>query len=256
MLSSINVILSLTKSSFKIKYRDSFFGMAWAFLSPLLLVLIYDHIFPSNSATHSSFLNGKDFSINALCGLLIFNFFLEVLVSSTVHINSNANLIKKIRFPLNVLPFVNVNLAFITLSFGFVVFFCFSLYKSIGFSSELLLLFPILILMYASAIGISMLFSALGVYLKDLNHFFTSISLLLLFASPVFYENSKYYQGAFTFLNYNPIAVFIKGIRSVLLGGNTFSILDFVIMCVISLLCLLLGFFVYARLKNTFVDML
>ncbi|MEA2683756.1 MAG: lipopolysaccharide transport system permease protein [Chloroflexota bacterium] len=260
----------LTVKDLKIKYKASAIGLFWSLLNPLLLVIVYTAIF--GTIFHSQ---KPEYPVFILSGLLAWNFFGTTLPAATVSIVSNANLIRKTRFPTSLLPMSVVLSGFINfvislaLLFGLVVFYR----HPLGWS--LLALPVLLVAQLAFTAGLSLLLSSLNVFFRDVEHFLAILLTVWFFATPIIYPR-ELIQGKSAFgaliLDINPMAwlvscyqqVFYGIPQSVVRGGavaytGSFQstwpdALPFWGFVLLSLALLAGGFTVFAKLSRRFVE--
>jgi lipopolysaccharide transport system permease protein len=252
---NMSLMLSLTKASLITKYRGSYLGGVWAILSPVILVVIYDFVFSARTGI-GAFSGGAGFALNAFCGLLVFNFFIEVLLSASTQVQNNAIYVKKIKFPLYILACINVNQSLISFLIGFVILSIYHLSGTGQFSLNYLYIPALILTMYFVAIGLSLLISALGVYVKDLSHFFSATTLILLFATPVFYELRSIDVEFVNIVSYNPISFYIENIRGIMLQEQRPNINVIGGSFVVSFLSCYLGLKIFLKLQPGFADVL
>lgn len=203
------------------RYRGSMLGVAWSFVSPLLMLFVYSFVFvgifkarwPGQASG-----DGFEFAIQVFAGLAVFNFFSDVVTRSPRLILDQPNLVKKVVFPLEVLPWACLLAAsfhfFISAVILSLAYFCFYQQVSMAFLFMPIVILPLLPLL----LGLSWLLSSLGVYLRDLAQIVGFVANLVLFMSPVFYAvesvPSEFHQWIF----WGPITLIIENVRNVLAG--------------------------------------
>lgn len=219
-----SLLAELTKREFSAKYTGSFGGVLWAFLQPLFLLAVYTTAFGlilktrwggSGSAT--------DYAMMLFAGLIVFNAFSEVMLKSPALITSNPNFVKKIVFPLELLPVVAVLSAllqalisvFIWLM-GYVVFY--------GVPHPAALLFPLVLLVFSPVLlGIGWLFASIGVYVRDLGQLTAMLAHMMLFLTPIFYSVDAAPAFVRKALMLNPLTFVVDQLRLVLFAGTPLS---------------------------------
>lgn len=204
------------------KYRDSVFGMFWTVLTPLIMLAVYTFVFTIIFANRwGVFLENKtNFALYLFVGLCCHQFLAECMTRSPGLIAENKTYVKKIIFPLEVLSWICV----ITAGFTFLVNFTIALLLYLmwfGFPPLTVLLMPLVLgplLMFG--LGISWLFSALGVYLRDLRQVSTVLVTLFLFATPIFYPMEAVPAPFAKWLTLNPLAGIVNLAREVTFLGE------------------------------------
>lgn len=241
------------------RYRGSFMGILWSFFNPVLMLSVYTFVF---SVVFKARWNagGSDsrieFALVLFAGLIVFNMFSECINRAPSLILSNVNYVKKVVFPLEILPWVALGSAiFHTLiSLGvwliaYVIFF--------GTPHVTVFLLPLVILPLPLFImGMAWLLASLGVYLRDVSQIVGIFTTMLLFLSPIFYPASALPENFQKMLLLNPLTQAIEQTRNVLFWGK---MPDMIILS-IYLLCAALfawcGFAWFQKTRKGFADVL
>lgn len=249
-------MVELTKREFAGRYRGSFGGVAWSFVQPLFLLSVYTIAFGVILKTRWGFSGGTaDYALMLFAGLIIYNAFAECLGRASTLITDNPNFVKKVVFPLELLPLVTVFNAILHLLIGLAAWFVGYLIlfgwphpSAIYFPAVLFCLVPVLM-------GVCWLFSALGVVLRDLSQIAHMISHTLLFLTPIFYSSDAAPPLLQNLLLLNPLTFLVEQFRLVLFIGQA-PVLSglavyFLLACVFAALALKL----FQRLRHSFADM-
>lgn len=204
------------------RYRGSIFGICWSFFNPLLMLTVYTFVFSMVFKARWG-VEGEgraDFAITLFAGLLVFNFFSECISRAPSIITHNSNYVKKVVFPLEILPCVVLGSAlFHTLISGGVWLLFYLVFK--GLPHPQILLSPLVVLpLVILTLGLSWLLASLGVFIRDITQVISLAITVLLFLSPVFYPISALPEKAQVLMHYNPLAVGIEHVRGVLLAGE------------------------------------
>ncbi|WP_426126655.1 ABC transporter permease [Pseudomonas sp. DWP1b1] len=200
------------------RYRGSILGLLWSFLNPLFMLLVYTFVFsmmfklrwPQGSGSRT------EFALLVFAGLLVFNVLSECMVRAPGLILSNANYVKKVQFPLEILPWVALgSVLFHTLA-SLLIWLIFHL-VFFGLPPLTGLLLPLVLLpLILFSLGISWLLASLGVYLRDVGQVVGVLTTSLMFVSAIFYPASAFppaYQGL---LHLNPLILIVEQTRDVL----------------------------------------
>lgn len=239
--------LVIAKADFKQKNEGSFLGPFWYLLNPILSFALLLAIF-------SKRLGGDipHYPIYLLMGIIIFNFFNEIATESTTTIRNNNIIIKSIKFPNETLVAAIVlkalfsHLFEIAILLGFLCFFQLSLLN--------ILLYPIIIFFFCFfAFGIALLFSCIAVYFYDFDNIWIFVSRLMWIGTPIFYAVHK---GELLFkLNvFNPLYYFLTISRDVLIYSKPPELWMVVGMLGYTLFFVVVGLFVFNKLKIKFAD--
>ena len=250
------LLFELTKREFAGRYRGSFGGIAWSFVQPLFLLSIYTIAFGVILKSRwGSAGSTAEYALMLFVGLIVFNAFSECLNRSSTLITSNPNFVKKIVFPLEILPVVTVATVLIHAIIGIVVWFVgYSLL--FGLPKLTAIFFPlILICLIPILLGIAWLFSAIGVIVRDIVQVTGMINHALLFLTPIFYSIEAAPPLLKNALMLNPLTFIVEQLRAILYLGNTPNFKGIVIYFVLATIFAWCSLTVFRRLRPTFADM-
>lgn len=252
------LILRLTKREIEAKYRGSFLGIAWAVIVPLLLLTVYTFVFSVVFVTRwNRPIGGKgEFALVLFAGLIVFNFFSETVTRAPSLMLAHTSYIKKVVFPIEILPMVvllssavNALLSAIVLLCGYVLL--------IGVPPVSALMAPIAIFpLVLFTLGLAEFLASIGVYIRDLQQVIGIVVLLLMFLSPIFYPMAALPQEYQRLVYLNPLAVIIEWFRGTLFWGQVPGLLEMVGSLVVSLLIAWLGFSWFMKTKKGFADVI
>lgn len=251
------LIWQLGKRQITGRYRGSFLGMLWSFVNPLLLLGVYAFVFGFVfKAKFAGNLSGNklDFAVILFTGLIIHQFFAECLSRAPDLIVNNANYVKKIIFPLEILPWSVIFSALFHLAISFIVLllFYFGVYLSFHWT---LVFFPIMLLpLIIITMGISWFLSALGVFIRDMSQFIGFIVTICLFLSPVFYPVTNIPLPFRYVLYVNPISFIITQTRNVVLNGQMPDWYGLSIYLLVALIVAVLGLSWFQKVRHIFAD--
>jgi lipopolysaccharide transport system permease protein len=252
------LISTLLKREIIGRYKGSVFGVVWSFITPIMMLAIYTFVFSAIfKAKWSSGSDSKtEFALLLFAGLLIFNLFSECVSRAPTLISGNVNYVKKVVFPLEVIPVVTVLAALFHLLMSLAVwllgYFIFFGYPSVCILAMPLVLIPLLLM----TLGLTWLLSSLCVYLKDISQLVGVGITAMMFLSPIFYPASALpvkYQGVFML---NPLTSIIEMTRDVLFFAKWPDASLLSISISISLLFAYFGFYCFQRLREGFADVL
>lgn len=239
---------SLAKAHFKLRNEGSFFGMFWYFLNPLFTFLILLFVFSQNLGK-----NIQDYPLYLLLGVIMFNFFQTVTTDSVRVVRDYRGLIKSINFSRESLVGSFVLRTLFSHIFEIIIFSGFLIF--LGGSLKYFLIYPmILLLMSIFSFGISLILSALTVYFVDMESIWMLFSRLLWFATPVFYSLNSFNLAKINLLN--PMYYFIESARQTMIYQNLVFNWTFFGMFFYSIIFLVLGLFIFKKLKRRFTELL
>ncbi len=240
------------------RYRGSVLGLLWSFVNPVIMLVIYTFVFSVvfkarwNTGSDSK----TEFALVLFAGLIVFNLFAECINRAPGIILANANYVKKVVFPLEILPWVALGSALFQalISFGVWLLFYLVIY---GIPHATLCLLPLMLLpILFITVGLSWMLASLGVYLRDVGQMVGILTTVLMFLSPVFYPISSLPVRYQHILMLNPLTPTIEGVRDVLFFGNMPSITIYGIYLIISLMFAWSGFVWFQKSRKGFADVL
>lgn len=240
------------------RYRGSVMGILWSFFNPVFMLVIYTFVFSVvfkarwNTGSDSK----TEFALVLFAGLIVFNLFGECFNRSPSLILSNVNYVKKVVFPLEVLPVVALGSAMFhaLISLGVWLIAYLILF---GTPHITILLLPLVLLpLLLFIMGLSWGLASLGVYLRDVAQFIATITTVLMFLSPIFYPASALPEEYRHLLLLNPLTPAIEQARQVLVWGVVpdMTILSIYILCAV--LIAWLGFAWFQKTRKGFADVL
>lgn len=251
------LITTLTWRDFKARFLGTFGGIFWAIIQPLIMMVIYTLVF-------SYFLGIRfgnsdsplTFAVYLLCGMLPWTAFSEGFGFSTGVVRANANLVKRVVFPLEVLPLNLALTAAIQQVIGFLLLIPLAWIVN-GRLYPTILFFPIIMIpQLLLSGGVFWVWASLSVYLPDLRQFTTLITTILTFLTPIFYPLSIVPPSMLWLLNLNPFTHLVTMYRQVFMDGVLPDFHVYLLLVLTSLAAFMVGYFWFAHTKKGFADVL
>lgn len=210
----------LIKRDVLLRYRGAMFGVLWIFLSPLLMLAIFAFIFGQVFQTRwPQQDSGLPFWLLLYSGLITFNLFAETVSRAPASVRGYPNFVKKIIFPVHILPVVPLGAALVHGIFNLLILV--AALAWVGGLHGQILLFPLLLLpVLLLALGLSWFVAAWGVFIKDMTQILPVFVQMLMFLSPVFYPMSAVPAALRPVYHYNPLGVVIEASRAVVTGQS------------------------------------
>jgi lipopolysaccharide transport system permease protein len=242
------------------RYRGSALGIAWSLTTPLAMLAIYSFVFGSVLGTRWS--GGSDqtgmagFAIILFAGLIVFQLFAEVVTRAPTLVLSNVNYVKKVVFPLEILPIVALGSALFHLGVSLTVLIAFMLAVT-GHIAPTAALLPVVLAPFVLLVlGLGWFLASLGVYLRDIGQFLGTVVTALMFLSPIFYPSSALPEWIRPWLVLNPLTLPIEQAREVLIWGRApdFAALGLYGLCAIGIAAA--GFCWFQATRKGFADVL
>lgn len=205
------------------RYRGSMLGLAWSFLTPVLMLGVYSFVFVGVFRANwpgSPKGGGVEFALQVFAGLLVFNLFAEVVGKATHLVVEQPNLVKKVIFPVELLPWVTVLSGLFHLVISVVTMLVVLVFVRGGIPVTALALVVVLLPFVPLLLGLGWFLSALGVYVRDAGPIITMLVSLLMFMSPVFYSLKSLAPEWQDWMHWNPLTLIIEQTRVVLLLGQ------------------------------------
>jgi lipopolysaccharide transport system permease protein len=254
------LIWSLTKRELQQRYRGSYLGFLWSFITPLVMLVIYTFVFSGIFKARWSGLgeetSSTQFALILFGGMAPFNIFSEVANRSSGLVVSVPNYVKKVIFPLEILPVVCVLVAFINSLFSMLLVVLGNVLLGKTISSTLYLLPLAYLPMLLFCLGLSWFLASIGVYLRDVGQGIGIVVQVLLFLSPVFYSISAVPGAVKSLMLINPLSTIITGFRQVLLWSEPLPWTSWAIWTVIHLVLAIVGFIWFMWIKKGFADVI
>jgi lipopolysaccharide transport system permease protein len=253
-----SLIRALVKREIVGRYRGSFLGIFWSFFNPLLMLAVYTFVFSVVfQARWSGGAGSKtEFALVLFAGMMMFSFFSECINRAPSLILTNANYVKKVVFPLDILPWVSLGAAI----FHFIIsLFVWLIAYIVLFGMPHLTVFMlplILIPLMLLVMSISWMLASLGVYLRDVSQFIGIFTTMLMFLSPIFYPAEALPEAYRTFIYLNPLTVVIEQARDVLFWGELPNFYILTIYTLVAIILAWLGFAWFQKTRKGFADVL
>jgi len=246
----------------KSRHRGSFLGPIWLLVNPLLMLCLYVFAFGvvfGGRLTDSTEESTLDYALGVLIGLNIIGFISGVISSTPSSILSHPNFVRKVVFPLEVLPVAQTG----SLLYDMLIGFGLSLLGVVFLGPGLLvtclwipiLLFPILMI----GLGLALLLSSLSIYIRDFGQISSFLCLSILYSSGVFYSAEKASMVApsiWNFLQWNPLLQIIDSLREIILWGREPSWWWVSYSWAVAVGVLTMGTFVFQKLRPSFGDLI
>jgi lipopolysaccharide transport system permease protein len=240
------------------RYRGSIAGLLWSFLNPLLMLLVYTFVFSVVFKVRWGTDNDSNtqFALLVFTGMMVFNLFSECLTRAPGLILSHVNYVKKVVFPLDMLPCVMLGAVLFHTLVSFAVWLLFHL-LAFGLPPPTALLFPLVLLpLVLFTLGLSWVLASLGVYLRDVSQVIGVLMSALLLMSAVFYPLSALPEAYRHWLYLNPLTLVIESSRDVLIWGVVPDLGLWLIELSVALGVAFLGWAWFEKTRPGFADVL
>lgn len=253
------LITQMTKREVIGRYKGSLMGLLWSFLNPVFMLVVYTFVFSvafnarwgvDDSETKTQF------AVVLFVGLIVHSLFSEVLNRAPSVVLGNVSYVKKVVFPLEILPIISMGAALfhalISLGVLAIAFFIFN-----GFIHWTVVFFPIVFLpLVILTLGVAWIVASLGVFVRDIGQSIGIITTVMLFLSPVFYPITAVPEEYRSIIMANPLTFIIEQAREVLIWGRFPDWIGLGKYAVISIAIAWIGFFWFQKTRKGFADVL
>ena len=253
------LIAQLTRRDVSGRYRGSVAGLAWSFFTPLLMLAVYTFVF--SVVFKARWADGGEqsntgFAVVMFAGMIVHGVFAETLNRAPGLILSNVNYVKKMVFPLEILPVVamGVSLFHASISLGVLLGAC-ALYK--GFVHWTVICVPLVFLPLAIlSLGFAWMLASLGVFLRDVGQTVGLVTTVMLFLSPVFYPMTAVPEAFRPLIMANPLTFIMGQARAVLVWGRLPDWAGLAVYTVVACAIAWAGYAWFQKTRKGFADVL
>ena len=251
------LIVQMTKREVVGRYKGSVMGLAWSFFNPVFMLVVYTFVF---SVIFKSRWGGDEsrtlFAVVLFVGMIVLGLFSEVLNRAPSLILSNVNYVKKVVFPIEILPVIAMGAAlfhtFISLSVLLIAFILFN-----GFLHWTVIFIPLILLpLVILTLGISWILAAIGVFLRDVSQTVVLITTVLMFLSPVFYPVTAVPERFRPFIMANPLTFIIEQAREVVIWGHLPNWIGLGAYTLVATMLAWAGYALFQKMRKGFADVL
>ena len=250
------MIVSLVKRELRGRYKGAVLGFLWNFLNPLLQLIVYTLVFSVIMRAGI-----EKYYIFLFVALVPWIFFSSALTGGSNYIIQNQDLVKKIYFPREVLPIAHTTATFINMLLSFVVVFAVLIVTGFGINPVACLFLPIIMIVeYVICLGMCMLFSAITVYVRDMQSIMSIVAMAWQFLTPVMY-GQDWVEAALAnhpvmmkIWNYNPTTPIINAYRQILYYKEIPDMHYMGMAVLLGVIVCALGWLVFSRLQRGFAE--
>ncbi len=247
------LLKSNIKKDIRGKYKGSFLGILWSFVSPLLMTLVYALVFPflmrgSQYDSYTTFL---------IIGILPWTWFTTSIAQGTYCIIGNGGILKKVYFPREILPISVVTSGMVNYLIQCLIIVLFIIINHRPITMNLLFLPLIMLAQYLFTLGIVFITSAINVYVRDLEYIVNFIIQLLFYGTPILYELSMFAAAPkwiYILMKINPMSVIITSYRDIFYWGNLPHVKSLIIVTIACLILCWIGLTIFRKLSKGFAE--
>lgn len=251
------LISVMARRDFAARYKSTFAGLVWVFIQPLVLVVIYTLVFSVFLKVRFSEDGGVfAFSVYLLSALLPWLAFNEALASATTVVRANANLVKRVAFPLEILPLIKAVIPLVQQLVGMAILLAMvlAMNKTVPATTAYLPLIMLFQVLFTA--GLCWMFACGAMFIPDLEQALSPLLIVWMFLTPIFYSETMVPAWARVILEANPVSRLVILYRRTLVEGAVPDTGYLVLTGIVCLAFFMLGFFAFMRGKKFFNEML
>jgi homopolymeric O-antigen transport system permease protein len=237
----------------KVRYKQTALGVTWSIAQPLLVMVVFSLVFGHLAQLPSE---GLPYPLFAFAALVPWTFFSNALTSAAGSLVATPELITKVFFPRLIMPSASILGGLPDLAFSLVTLLAIGAYYGFTPTPRALLVFPLILLLLACAVGVGSLLAALNVEYRDVKYALTFVVQLWLFASPVAYSSTMVPEQWRLVYALNPMVGVIEGFRWSLFGADTSPGSMIAVSSGAGVLLFLAGVFYFRRVEDRFADVI
>lgn len=253
-----SLVTELSKREILGRYRGASFGLFWSLISPFLMLLVYTLAFGSvMKAKWPQVQDGSShYSLILFVGLIVHGFFAECLTRAPLLITSNPNFVKRIIFPLELMPWPMVVSALFHAMMNVVVFIVLRLVIDHAFTWQIILLPLVMTPLVIFTLGLSWFLASAGVYLRDISQVTGVLATAMLFLSSAMFPVSALPENFRFLVQLNPLTFIIDQAREVALWGRTPNWQGLSLYLLMGIVVMYAGYAVFRVTRRGFGDVI
>lgn len=254
-----DLLWQFTLRNVELRHRGSHLGLIWSLLNPLLMMGLYVFVFGYIFGGRFNVIPNEtkiDYALGLFLGLTIFQIFAEVLSIAPTVIVANPNFVKKVVFPLQVLPAANVGASLFHMLIGLSMVLAGVATLGPGLSINIIWLPVILIPVVLFSLGTAWFFAAIGVFFRDINQLVAFFSMVLMYSSAIVYPVNLVPPAAWTILRFNPILIAVDLCRDVVMWNHPIKLISLGYLSIVSVIVCIGGFWCFRKMAPAFADVL
>lgn len=254
------LIVQMVSRDVSMRYKNSVLGSVWIIGQPLLQLLLYSFVFQVvlRSRWGIQTPDGRDvpFGLLLFCGILLHSLLADTLVRTPSLIVSNTSYVKRVIFPLEILPVVTAAGTAVGVIFGIGLLLLGAFFYSVDFSWHVLLIPIPLTFLFVLTVGLGWLLSAVGVFVRDLPQLTSSLATIMLFTAPICYPVEMVPHEFRWLLRVNPLTVPVETIRALIFSSSEMDWLILGVYAIVAIAIAVFGYMVFNRMRAGFADAL
>ena len=237
------------KKEIRGRYKNSFLGVLWSFLNPLLQLLVYSVIFGALLAG-----GDKTYHIYICVALIPWTYFTTAITQASFTIIGNGDIIKKVYFPREILPISVVTSGAVNFVISTLIILAFVIFSGVGLSWYLVFYPFILLIQYVLLLGIGFIVSSVTVYFRDLEHIIGVILMAAFYGTPIVYRLSDLPANLQVIMQLNPMTHLINAYRDIFYYHQMPNMKILLVLLGVSVALTIIGYFIFKKLQKGFAE--
>jgi len=237
----------------QLRYRQTFLGVAWVILQPLVTTVIFTFIFGGLLGADSE---NVQYELFTFAGLLPWNIFSQSLQRGGISLTRDIRLITRIFFPRVIIPIANALSTLVDFFVSLLILFILLLIYNVPISLSILILPALLVLTMVLSIGVGVIFAALNVYYRDFTYVLPFVIQVWMFASPLAYSTLIIPDSLSWLYKLNPMVGVIDGFRWAIFQSTVFPLNSILYASATSFSVFFIGMLIFKRLESRFADVI
>lgn len=243
-----NLLVELVKKDIKLKYRNSYLGVVWTMLEPLLTMVVLTLVFSKLLGRGT-----KDFPVYILTGRLLYSFFANGTKAALKSVRSNASMIKKVYVPKYMYPLASVLSGFVIFLISLIVLAAVALARGVYPTLQLFWMIVPLLQLLLMTLGVGMILATMAVFFRDVEYLWGVALMLIMYASAIFYQVESVVSESNSWIfKLNPLYAVIVNFRNAVFG----QAMDFQAMgyaTLFGVVSILLGVYAFYKKQDKFI---
>ena len=239
----------LVKKGIKLKYRNSYLGIIWSLLEPLLTMIVLTIVF----GTLLQKSKDPSFPIYVLCGRLLYSFYSSSTKSALISIRKNSSMIKKVYVPKYIYTLSSILYNYVIFLISLIVLVAVGAVLGVKPSWYLLQAPVVLIVLLMLSVGCGFILATLGVFFRDLEHLWGVALMLIMYTCAIFYPVERLIKSGWAWiLQYNPLFCLIDSFRCAIFG-ELMNPQYFLYACGFSVVTIIIGVWIFYKKQDSFI---
>ena len=243
------LLKSNIKKEIRGKYKGSFLGVLWSFINPLLQVAVYAIVFP-----YIMRIKQDHYLQYLIIGIIPWRFFTTVINQGMITVRMNAGIIKKVYFPREILPISVALSGLVNFFISCIIIILFCIFGGLGISWHIVLLPVAAIIQFFFTLGLVFAFSAINIYIKDVEYIVQFIINMLFYGTPILYSVELFPEKLRWLLYANPLTEMIEFYRDIFMYHQLPGMKSILYLVGITLIILFVGLAIFRKLERGFAE--